>query len=61
MTHDPIVEEIHAVREEIARRNNYDLHAIAEALGRATLERGLPVVSLPPRPVVLPTKTRKAG
>ena len=35
MANDPIVDEIHAIREEIARRHNYDLEAIAEleALG----------------------------
>ena len=32
MTKDPIVEEIHAIREEIAKRYNYDLDAIVEAM-----------------------------
>ncbi len=61
MTTDPIVDEIHAIREEIAKRNNYDLHAIAEAMRRASIESGRQVVSLPPRPVTRPAQGRKAG
>ncbi len=30
MKHDPIVEEIHAAREKIAKRCGYDIHRIAE-------------------------------
>jgi len=61
MTKDPIVEEIHEIREEIAKRYNYDLDAIVEAMRRASAESGRQVVSLPPRPVSVPPKTRKAG
>lgn len=57
MRKDPIIEEIHAIREEMAREAGYDLHEIArqarqqrEALG----ER--PVVKLPPRRPSFPEK-----
>jgi hypothetical protein len=30
MWEDPIVEEIHKIREEIAKKFNHDLHAICE-------------------------------
>ena len=53
---DPIIDEIHAIREEIAKRNNYDLHAIAEELRRATAASGRQVITLPPRPVSAPAR-----
>ena len=51
MAKDPIVDEIHAIREEIARLHNYDLEAIAEAMRKASAQSGRRVVTLPPRPV----------
>lgn len=32
MYHDPIVEEVHSVRETIARENQYDIDKIAESI-----------------------------
>ena len=32
MWKDPIVEEIHKIREEIAKENNYDLHTLIQSL-----------------------------
>ncbi len=61
MPTDPIVDEIHAIREEIARRHGYDLDAIVEALRKASEQSGRRVVTLPSRPVVIPEGLRKAG
>ena len=60
MATDPIVDEIHAIREEIARRHGYDLDAIVKALQKASAESGRHTVTLPPKPVVKP-RIRKAG
>ncbi|HEX3525437.1 MAG TPA: hypothetical protein VH988_00090 [Thermoanaerobaculia bacterium] len=61
MATDPIVDEIHAIREEIARRHGYDLGAIVEALQKTSAQSQRPVVTLPPRPAVKPERARKAG
>ena len=61
MATDPIVDEIHAIREEIARRHGYDLDAIVEALREASAQSGRRVVTLPPRPVTTPESARKAS
>jgi hypothetical protein len=61
MARDPIVDEIHAIREELARQHNYDLDAIVEALQKASAQSGRRVVTLPPRPVAKPVGTRKAS
>ena len=61
MSSDPILDEIHAIREEIARRHNYDLDAIVEALQKASDEAGRKVVTMPPRPVTKTETDRKAG
>lgn len=61
MATDPIVDEIHAIREEIAHRHDYNLDAIVEMLQKASAQSGRRVVTLPPRPVVKPEKARKAG
>lgn len=39
MPSDPIVDEIHKIREEIARRFNYDLGAICEYFRAQQAER----------------------
>ena len=61
MATDPIVDEIHAIREEIARRHDYDLDAIVETFQKASAQSGRRVVTLPPRPVVRPERARKAS
>lgn len=48
---DTIVEEIRKIRDEYARRMNYDLHAMCEDLRRKEKQSGAKVVSLPRRPV----------
>jgi len=61
MATDPIVDEIHAIREEIARQHDYNLDAIVESLQKASAQRDRRVVTLPPRPVVWPERSRKAS
>jgi hypothetical protein len=46
---DPIIEEIHAVREEIARESDYNLEKILEAARARQAASGLQGVRLPPR------------
>jgi hypothetical protein len=49
MERDPIIEEIHAVREAFARDHNYDLSAMVETFRRHQREGGREVVSFAPR------------
>ncbi|MFY9826731.1 MAG: hypothetical protein WAM82_35580 [Thermoanaerobaculia bacterium] len=50
MSHkDPIIEEIHAVREEIARQAGYDLEKILEEARVRQAASGRPAVTLQPR------------
>ncbi|HEX9944138.1 MAG TPA: hypothetical protein VGG03_19165 [Thermoanaerobaculia bacterium] len=48
---DPIIEEIHAIREEIAREVDYDLDRMLEAARARQAASGLQAVRLPPRKV----------
>lgn len=49
---DPIIDEIHAIREAIASANDDDIRKIAEA-ARARQQQGdAKVVSLPPKLIV---------
>lgn len=48
---DPIVEEIRKFREDHAARFNYDVNAIADDLKTRQDERGVSVVSFPPKRV----------
>jgi hypothetical protein len=49
MWRDPIVQEIHRIRDEHARKFNYDLHAICEDARRKQAQSGHKVVSRQPR------------
>jgi hypothetical protein len=66
MTDDPIIEEIHRVRESISAKFNDDLQSIADDASRRQLDSGRKTVSLPPRrppsapPIDAPTRA-KAG
>ena len=51
MYSDPIVEEIHRIREEIAARFNYDMEAIGRYFQQRQCESGATVVRREPRPV----------
>lgn len=46
---DPIVEEIHAVREMLAREANYDLERLLDAARKRQDADGLNAVRLPSR------------
>ena len=56
---DPIIEEIHAVREAIAKESGYDAEKIAAAARKRQEEGGRKVVTLPPRPTA--TSKKKAS
>ena len=49
MWRDPIVEEIHRIRDEHAKKFEYDLHAICEDLRKQQITSGRKVVSRQPR------------
>jgi hypothetical protein len=51
MIEDPIVAEVRKAREEIAKKFNYDLHAIIEDARKRQAASGRKTVSFPPRPV----------
>ena len=46
---DPFIEEIHAVREDIARAADYDLKKMLEAARERQAASGVQAVRLPPR------------
>ncbi|MBI4219739.1 MAG: hypothetical protein HY682_06305 [Chloroflexi bacterium] len=52
---DPIVEQVHAAREAIAREGDYDLDRIIEAARVRQAASGRPVVRLTPKKIA-PTK-----
>lgn len=58
MEPDPILEEIHAIREALSRVAGDDIRKIAEAAKARQVESGLDAVRLPPRKV---KATRKAS
>ena len=49
MWRDPIVEEVRRIRDEHAKKFNYDLHAICEDFRKRQRLSGRTVVSRPPR------------
>lgn len=61
MPHDPIVDEVRAIRDAYARRFAYDLDAIVADLQRRDRESGVKTVSLPPRPVEPTHPPRERG
>ena len=61
MFRDPIVDEVRAIREAIAKEHGNDLRAIVQALQHRQAERGRKLVSLPPRRVAEKQPERKAG
>lgn len=46
MNNDPLIEEIHRVREENARKHNFDAQAMAQDFMRGQIASGHPVVNL---------------
>jgi hypothetical protein len=55
MSKDPIVEEVRAVRDEYARRFDYDIEAICDDLRMQEATCGHEVVSLSPKRVPVPS------
>ena len=49
MWKDPVVEDVRALRDEYARRFDYDLGKICEDLRKQQAEAATEVVSLPPK------------
>ena len=49
-TANPILEEIHAVREALAKNAGYDAEKIAEAARKRQAESGRKAVTLPSKP-----------
>ena len=54
---DPIVEEVRRVREEYAKRFNYDAHAIADDLRKQEKQHSERLISFPAK---RPRKTKTA-
>jgi hypothetical protein len=52
MWQDPMVEEVRRIRDDHARKFNYDLHAICEDFRRKQLSSGRKVVTRKRRPPV---------
>jgi hypothetical protein len=46
---DPIIEEIHGVREDLARAADYDLEKMLEAARERQAASGVQAVRLPPK------------
>jgi hypothetical protein len=50
MNTDPIIEELHRIREEIAAQFNYDVFAIGAALRAEQQDEDRPIVSFSDQP-----------
>jgi hypothetical protein len=61
MDHDPIIEEVRAVRDALAKEHGYDVRAIVTALQREEAQSGKQFVSLPPKRLTKDDAERKAG
>jgi hypothetical protein len=61
MTEDPIVEEVHRIREAIAGRFNNDLQAIADDAKRRQAESARDTVALPPQRMASPAPDGGGG
>ncbi len=53
---NPIVDEVRAARDAIAKAFDYDIERIGRAIRERQLASDRPVVRLEPRPVVRPKK-----
>lgn len=63
MWEDPIVAEVHRIREELAARFNYDIHAMFADMRERQEALGTRLVSLvkPAEPTAEADRGRKAG
>ena len=57
MALDCIIAEVRQARDELAKRFNYDLHAMIQDARERQAASGRRVVTLPPRPVRRATST----
>ena len=57
-TRDPIVEEVRAVRDAIAKEFDYDIERLGHAMQERQAKSGRPVVRLPARRILT---EKKAG
>jgi hypothetical protein len=60
MTPDPVVDEIRAIRDELAKEFNYDIAEIFDALRRMEREEASAPITLPARPSVARTRDSAA-
>lgn len=61
MARDPIVEEVRAIRDAIAKEHGYDVKAYMRALQEDEAKSGRKIVTLPPRRLVKKPVKRKTG
>ena len=57
MSRDPIVDDVRAIRDAIAREHNYDLDSIFRMLQTREMTSGRSHVTLPPRRLTVATAT----
>jgi hypothetical protein len=53
---DPIVDEVRAIRDAIAKEFDYDIEKLAQAIKAREAQSGRKVVRLPPRKVTIARK-----
>ena len=56
MSRDPIIDDVRAIRDAIAREHNYDLDSIFRMLRAREMTSGRSHVTLPPRPLPMTMK-----
>lgn len=59
MSQDPIIDEVRAIRDAIAREHDYDLDAIFRMLRTREITSGRSHVTLPPRRLPVATATER--
>lgn len=57
MSRDPIIDDVRAIRDAIAKEHNYDLDSIFQMLRARETASGRSHVTLPPRPVPVTTES----
>lgn len=57
MKSDPVIDELHRVKDEIAKEFNYDIHALFESLRQEQKQSGRNYMSFE-KPKIAKTKTR---
>ena len=61
MARDPIVEEVRAIRDAIAKEHGYDLKTYMRAMQQEAAKSGRKLVTLPPRRISKKPLKRKTG